>query len=321
MLDDFVIDEPVVHKVLTNSFKKNKISHAYLFELNGYSKGLELAVSFAKAILCPNNYHNCNNCGNCTQCTVIDNKDFLELKIITPDGAWIKKEQLEELQREFNRKALIGSRKIYIISEAEKLNESASNSILKFLEEPVEGITAILLTNNKYQLLNTITSRCQLLTFKAKKNVNVENTQNKIAAYLYNNQADIDEFIKYDTDNNIIEFVDSYISYYENSGLKTIIFKNKKFIEQFDDRKKLNIAFKMLILYYNDVLNCFLERPIVYFKDYVDNIKSISLKNSAKEIAAKIKIIYDNSQKIRYNVNSNLLMDKLIIELEEVCHV
>ncbi len=47
-----------------------------------------------------------------------------------------KKDQLLTLQEDFRMKSIEGSKRIYIISEADKLNVQAANSILKFLEEP-----------------------------------------------------------------------------------------------------------------------------------------------------------------------------------------
>ena len=100
---------------------------------------------------------------------MINDKCYPEIKIINPDGLWIKKEQLDEIQKEFSTKAVFGTKKIYIINEADKMNSSAANSILKFLEEPVPNIIAILVTNNIYQLLDTIISRCQVISLRKNK--------------------------------------------------------------------------------------------------------------------------------------------------------
>ena len=82
MLDDFLSEQPIVCKTLINSIKSNRCSHAYLIESNGYSKVLDLALAFAKYVLCPNSYTNCGNCNNCSQCNNIDNKEFIELKYV-----------------------------------------------------------------------------------------------------------------------------------------------------------------------------------------------------------------------------------------------
>lgn len=44
---------------------------------------------------------------------------------------------------------------------------------MKFLEEPEDNIIAILMTDNIHQLLDTIISRCQIISF-AKNNKNLE---------------------------------------------------------------------------------------------------------------------------------------------------
>lgn len=317
MFDNYTLEQPIVYKILTNSIKKNKYSHAYLFELNGYSKGLDLAIAFAKFLLCPHNYSNNNECNDCPQCHNIDSNNFLELKIIEADGQWIKKEQLEELQREFITKPLIGSKKIYIINGAEKLNVSASNSLLKFIEEPPEGVVAILLTDNIYQLLNTIVSRCQIISFKKNNYVKCDDYITKIAYYLFNDKESMDNFIN-DYGQSYLDFIDEYITFLENKKMETIIYKNKNFIDLFNDRKKINIAFQLMTLYYKDILNYHLGLPIEFYGDYIDSIKKISSNVTDNYLSNIIKIIVDLNILIKYNINANLIIDKLVIKISEV---
>lgn len=310
MLDNYIEEQPIVYKVLKNSILKNKLSHAYLFELNDYSKGYDLAISFAKFLLCPNNYSNKDNCGDCSICDNIDNNNHIEFKVIEPDGQWIKKEQLNELQREFMKKSLSGDRKVYIINQAEKLNVSASNSLLKFLEEPPEGIVAILVTNNMYQLLNTIISRCQIISFK--RNVINNNLSSNECLNLYLGLNDNELIIKYIDE--VIEFINSV----ETKGYEAIIYKCKDFTTCFNDRNLIKVAFDMIVLYYKDVLNYKLNIKLDYFNDYIDSIKKIASKNEVIDISNKIKIIVDLSSKIKFNLNANLLVDRLVIMLSEV---
>lgn len=317
MLDDFKEEQPIVYKILLNSLKKDRLSHAYLFELNGYSKGYDLALAFAKFLLCPNNYSNLTNCKNCNQCNNIDLANYLELKIINPDGQWIKKEQLEELQNEFIKKSIYGNKKIYIINQAERMNASASNSLLKFLEEPPENIIAILITDNMYQLLNTIISRCQIISFEKNNYSNKSNSVEIIANTLFKNNSEVEEFIN-KTGIKYIDTVIEYINFFEKRGTKTIAYKNKEFLEVFSDREKIKVAFNLFVMYYRDVLNRLLNLKCVYFNDYVDNIDKLLNKNTSESLSKKIKAIVDLSVNIKFNVNSSLLLDKLVIELSEV---
>ena len=99
----------------------------------------------------------------------IDSNNFSDLYIIEPDGTFVKKNQVLSLQVEFQNKSLYGNKRIYIIKEAEKLNQSSANTILKFLEEPEDDLVAILLTNNRYKIIKTILSRCQVLTLNSNR--------------------------------------------------------------------------------------------------------------------------------------------------------
>lgn len=316
MLDDFSLEQNIVYKTLINSVKNKKYSHAYLIETNGYSKGLDLAIAFAKYLLCPNNYSNNKNCGNCSQCMNIDKNEFIELKIIDPEGQWIKKSQLEELQDAFSKKSVLGNKKVYIINKSEKLNVASSNSLLKFLEEPEEGIIAILITENIYQLLSTIVSRCQILSLKNKMVLDNLSTKEKIAHYLSNNNEDIEKFINEEESIIKIEKVIEFIKYYEENHSNTLIYINKLWNDCFKEKQEIYDAFTMMLLFYKDVLNLKLGKVIEIYSDYVNIVGTVGEKNQLDEVTSKINVIMDLREKIKFNVNSNLLMDKLIIELE-----
>lgn len=316
MLDDFNVEQNIVYKTLINSVKNNKCSHAYLLETNGYSKGLDLGIAFAKYLLCPNNYSNNKKCGSCSQCINIDKNEFIELKIIDPEGQWIKKSQLEELQETFSKKSVLGNKKVYIINKAEKLNVSSSNSLLKFLEEPEEGIIAILITDNMYQLLSTIISRCQVLSLKNKINLNNLSTKEKIANYLSNNKEDIERFIIDEESMIKIEKLIEFIKYYEENKANTLIYINKLWHETFKEKQEIYNGFTIMLLFYKDILNLKLGKTMQIFTDYVNEINNIEKKNTLDEITSKINVIMDLREKIKFNINSSLLIDKLIIELK-----
>jgi DNA polymerase-3 subunit delta' len=60
---------------------------------------------------------------------------------------------------------MTGRRRVFVVMEAENLNEPSANSLLKVLEEPPSFTTIILVTAFPYRLPATIRSRCQTLTF------------------------------------------------------------------------------------------------------------------------------------------------------------
>lgn len=308
MLDDYKSKQPVVYKTLINSVKKNKFSHAYLFETHGYSKSLDLVLSFVKYILCPNNYSNNNCCNNCSMCKNIDENNYIELKIIRPDGLWIKKEQLTDLRQEFSKKAITGNKKIYIITEADKLNPASANSILKFLEEPEDNIIAILMVENKYQLLDTIVSRCQIISLLNNPLENLNTTYEKISNIINNENIDEEKLDK----------IISFVNYYEKHRLDTILNTQKLWHQYFQDKEIISDAFEIMSLYYMDAVNLACGYHLNIFDKYETNLKEIINKNNIDKLIEKINIILKLKDLIKFNINTSLLMDKLILELEEV---
>ena len=317
MLDNFFDDQKVAYNIMLNSVKNDKISHAYLIESSDIKYGLEFAIAISKFLLCPIHYTNSSKCDKCIICEQINNGEFIELEFVKPDGKNIKKEQIIKLQENFRYKPVIGNRKIYIIEKAELLNAEAANSLLKFLEEPSEFITAILVTSNIYQVYETIKSRCQILKLKEKKQKLELSSVEKIGNILFENVEEKNIFLENnpaDLINSIIE----YVLYLDENKNNTIVFKNKNILNMLNDNFNIGLLFKTIILLYKEVLNYKLGAELEYFNDYVDKFDSIISNNTNEKLALKIEKIIDISNKIKFNVNSNLILDKMVMAISEV---
>jgi DNA polymerase-3 subunit delta' len=90
MLDDYIDGQPVAYDILTKAIKSKKIAHAYLFYSDNADVAFNFAFCYAKTLLCPDNHLIYTACNNCSICHRIDNNNFPEFKIISPDGLWIK---------------------------------------------------------------------------------------------------------------------------------------------------------------------------------------------------------------------------------------
>ena len=264
-----------------------KISHAYLIDTFGYSDANSLVLSFAKFLLCAEHKVKQENCGQCNLCELIDSGVDEHIKIIRAEnGLWIKKEQLLELKEEFSKKSLDGLANIYIIEEAETLNPSAANSLLKFIEEPEEGIIAILVSNNRYKILPTILSRCQIYSLK-KDNVKVNMLE-------YQDMFDFIMNLEINKENTIC-----YIN-----DLWHIKYKTKEeFIDNFTRLEDIML----------DLID-FKVNNITKFSDYLNDINYVASKNSENSLVHKLSVISNCKEIIQYNANLSLLMDKFIIE-------
>ena len=164
MFEKYKKEQPIATTILENSIISNKLSHAYIFETNNYCNAYNLIIDFVKSIFCINYKNNDHDDNLCQICNQINTNNYIEFKIIDTEKLQLKKEELLKLQEEFKNKPIGGTKKVYLIKCAEKLNEASSNTILKFLEEPEENIIAILMTPSRYMLLNTILSRCQIIS-------------------------------------------------------------------------------------------------------------------------------------------------------------
>lgn len=309
MLEIYKEEQENAYKILNNNIEKNKISHAYLLISNNYCQTFEFAKSFIKSIINKQD-KSCEEKENLFY--KIDNNIFLDLKIIENDGLWIKKEQIEELQKDFVKKPIENEKKFYIIKEVEKFNKSAANSILKFLEDPEPNIIAIFITNNINQVMETIASRCIKIQLKCSSINSEEEMMFKISKNILTENKNF--FFSLEE----IEFIINFIKFLEENKKDTLLHVNRLWHVNFKEREVILHAFDIIILFYYDVLIYILKEKINIFDSYENFIKNIVEKNDYKNIIEKINIFIEHREKIKFNININLLMDKLIIKISEV---
>ncbi len=317
MFDNFKDSQFVAFSLLTKSIKNNKISHAYLIDGNSNEHAFDFVMSLVKVILCKYHYTNFDKCGSCNLCNRIDSGNYPEVKIISSDSLVIKKEQLLELQSDFSKISVEGDYRIYIIKDCDKMNKQASNSLLKFLEEPEEGIIAILLTNNINKVLKTIVSRCQLITLAKDRHFNSDSTLKNFAYSFCSSQEEIDNFLEDQSKKDMIEAIIKFILYYEENGLDIMIYLKKMWYNNFLTRDDNIMAVFLMVLFYFDVFKYKYSLNDYFFCDYLDELKNVSNANSLDDILKKIDKCVEIKENLEYNLNTNLTIDNLVIGLGE----
>lgn len=156
--------QPLVFSQMKKNVEHGRIAHAYLFEGEQGTGKHQLSLWLAKRLFCQQVREN-NPCEKCANCRRIAEGEHPNIRVIRPDGQSIKVDQIRQLQQEFTKKGFEKGRKIFVLQEAEKLNTSAANSLLKFLEEPDGDVLFILETQNLGKIIPTIQSRCQIIHF------------------------------------------------------------------------------------------------------------------------------------------------------------
>ncbi len=104
-------------------------------------------------------------CGRCPACIQIQRQLYPDMLLIAAENQQIKINQVTEIQDFISYSPLVGERRIVIIEDAHKLNETAANALLKTLEEPPPAALFMLLSHRHHLLLATILSRCLRLQF------------------------------------------------------------------------------------------------------------------------------------------------------------
>ncbi len=324
MLKEYIEGQPIACKFLINLIQNKSYAHAYLFNANNNIRAEEMALSFAKSIICPHNKISKDSCDECSICERIDKNTFPEIKVLKEEGLAIKKESISGIKKEFNYKSLEGNKRVYIINEAEKLNHHSANSILKFLEEPEENIIAILITNNIYKVPETIVSRCQIINFSKSKTEeymlkynHIENkTLLKLGTFFCKSNDELEKFVSDEKNSKKMEGSIKFLVKYEKIGIDIMLEMNELWYSHFKEKGDYIFALNVIIYFYKDVLNYMNKVKVKIFNEYNEEIAKIASQNNSYIISSRLIKIFKISELLNNNVNLNLIMDKLIISLE-----
>ncbi len=322
--DDLAIQQPIVTKMLTNSLRKNRLAHAYLFEGERGTGKKEFALFLAKSLLCKDK-QDWSPCHECVNCRRVESGNHPDVHIVEPDGLSIKKYQIGELQEEFSKTGVESKQKFYLINYADKMTPNASNSLLKFLEEPYPYTTAILLTEQSNKMLDTILSRCQTLTFQAKpKNILLAELEERGVASIYARLAvqltnSLDHALALCQDTWFAESRKVVLQLSEVLKSKHgLLYIQEKWIPHFKDREQVERGLELLLVYYRDILSINIgEVDSVVFSDHLDSLNQCALQLSQQRIIQNMNAILEAKKRLSANVQSQLLMEQLVLKLQE----
>lgn len=222
-------------KLLKDSIAENRVSHAQLFVgKEGYGT-LPLALAYAKEILNGENEHAASKVEHLNHLDLhfsfpvyTDNKnslsknkfdEFREMILASPYASYddwtafldsenkqlfISADEIDEQNQKFSLKSFEGGTKILIVWRADKMNISASNKFLKFLEEPPAKTLILLTAESTNDILPTILSRTQIVEVNRindedldqyiRKNFSV--SDEKVKEIIHEAQGDLNEAVK-----------------------------------------------------------------------------------------------------------------------------
>jgi len=189
-----------VKKLLRRTLETGRSPGAMLFTgEDGVGKKL-FALEVAKALNCrsPQGIEACDACPSCVrigkfnypQSSESDDwkgiiwTDHPDVGLVVAPKRVLLVEQMRLIEREANYRPYEGKARLFLIEDADKLNDASANALLKVLEEPPHTSHIVLLTSRPAMLLPTIRSRCQMVRFAPISAPEIEKhlVQNKLAS-------------------------------------------------------------------------------------------------------------------------------------------
>jgi DNA polymerase-3 subunit delta' len=305
--------------LLRRALATGKLSHAYLFHGIDSSGMMQTAVALIEAIFC----NGTDGCGECPSCRKVAGLRHPDLHHLQPDGAYIKIDQIRELQKELSYRPFEAPKKACVIEDADKMNISAANAFLKTLEEPSGDAILILMTTHVDAVLPTILSRCQQLRFPSLPT-------ETIASQLREKGADEDSAriaaaLAGGSIERAREIVEGDWLQARKALLEKIAALSPEGIiplfaaaeESAKDKESAIHLVDLLNVFWRDVLLTHTSSPEIINSDLSPLIRSISDRNSLESVIEKLERISRTRQALTRNANPRLAVEVLIMGLAE----
>ncbi len=358
--DIFCQDKAIA--ILQKALATGKVPHAYIFAGQEGVGKFSAAREWARLLLCEsptieNDFT--DSCGLCRSCQLFEagshpdfNHVYKELLEFTREGKG-KKTPVDlaiDVIREFliekvSTRPTLSKRKVFVVSEAERLNENSQNALLKSLEEPPEYCCIIMLCTRMEKLLPTTKSRCQIISFgpvaedRIIKKLREMGAREKAAKYFARlSQGSLGQACRwaeldfagvnlYETKKQLLN---SLVKYEYAGALdlaQWLLGESKKIATSWTDldettsRKDINrrartTLVQIIISALQDVMriNVTPAKGLINF-DQKDGIKKLAGRFNAEQAAEKINDCYRMLHWIESSVNERLIFEQLLLNL------
>ena len=250
----------------------------------------------------------------------------------------IRVDDAQEILRLLSLKSFEGGYKVAIIWMADKMNLSASNKLLKLLEEPTDKTLFILVAENEEDIIQTILSRCQVLHFNglsesniAEKLITQFNIDEREAKKLaHQAQGNFNKALKLINENGedakfeewFVEWVRAAFRAKGNASAISDLIKWSETIASIGretQKKFLNYCIEMfrqaLLINYQTTSLVYLEPKVAKFK--LENFAPFVNGTNIEAIFAELS---DAIYHIERNGNAKIILTDLSIKLTRLIH-
>lgn len=172
---DHILNQNNALDVLQRAYRADRLPHGLIFAGPVGVGKATTARALGQLFLCEKP-DDVTPCGVCASCKLLDAGTHPDFHVVYRQLIRLDKESSKardlpiDVIRQYlvapaGLKSAMGRGKVFLVEEAELMNASAQNAMLKTLEEPAGRTLIVLLTDQPAALLPTIRSRCQLVRF------------------------------------------------------------------------------------------------------------------------------------------------------------
>ena len=308
-----------IFNMLKKAKANGRLSHAYLFYGEEGTGKKEMAYALAALLYCPN--------GGCLECDVCNtiltgnhmNVDYIGIK---DDKKLISKEQVTELQEEFAKTSLVDGTRVYIVDGIDTASSAAQNSLLKFIEEPINKTptVGIFIAKELSNVVTTIRSRCIIEHFNAIDHASrakilidagYDELSSILATGLTNNPDEAEAIIK---NVNFETFKAAFLDLINIEKPKESIYYYLNHLSIFTNSENLNILLTWYLLFLEDANICVgLDSNLILYP-LCDKIITYRKKN-IKRLRDLLEMTLSLFTKLKSNVTAKNVFHELVTKI------
>ena len=333
-------------RILTTLLKNGTLPHAFLFtgtegvgkqaaaialamacNCQGEIAGLEAADRSGPPLERPSiksDVTSIDPCGVCKSCKKIASGKHADVIRIQPSGSFIKIAQIRELVHTLTMKPYEAKIRVVIITDAQALNESASNALLKILEEPPERTILVLIATRKSGLLPTIVSRCQQVEFNpiSKKNLarllkeehELADEESGIIAAMANGSYSRAQAMVRDNWLKRRKWLLAEIEALSPQKLGRLFALAEKLS---GERQFISDTLEIIKVWFRDLIIAQYDPGKIINQDVASTIKSAAEKNTIPDLLFKVNAVQQVQNRLAANTNLRLALECLLIQLAQ----
>ena len=322
-----VVGHKDIIQYIKNAVSQDKVSHAYILNGERGSGKKLLANLFAQTLQCEEGKEEpCYHCHSCRQAVSGNHPDIIRVTHEKP-GSISVDDIRKQINEDIQIKPYSGKYKIYIMADADLMTVQAQNALLKTIEEPPSYAVIFLLTENADSLLPTICSRCVMLKLRNIKDQLVKKylmerlqipdyKAELCTAFAQGNIGRAIMLASSDHFNEIRDEAVQLLKYIDTMELPELMDAVKRITVY---KIEITDYLDILMIWYRDVLIYKATKNIdrVIFGEELEFIRERAKKSSYEGIETILKALEKAKERLKANVNFELVMELLLLTIKE----